>query len=397
FHRLFAFYYSQTNIGEVKRNIKRSYALIAVILSCTVVFLYSASILTKIPTELATIAAISAVTISLHRVSYVIMYALKKLVHIGISYGIAFVILAGVFFLSSVVIPDITTRYFAALGSGFVILAGFAAFNHYKILRKSSTSIVAKNAPHFYSPLTINDNTIESRFGVQLWECIPYFMYGTFFFVLLFADRVVSWFFNPVTIAASNGTTLPLAFNSIYHIGADPALLVILPVAVVQYVMTSPIYALVHNRAITLKVSESKKIDWFLKYSYQKLMVSSIAISITGVVILNFLAPYLVGVLGGSELSLRILAFSSIGVVFLSMLTANGIFMIFLGKAKALAAASFVAAVIAVAGGMILAQYGFENAVIAYLGATAFAAAATTILMGKAIRKAGSLLFSRYI
>jgi hypothetical protein len=397
YNRLFSFYYSQTNIGEVKRSIKRSYALAGVILSGTVAVLYGASVLANIPLELATIAAISTVTISLHRVSYVIMYALKKLAHIGISYSIAFATLAGVFFLAPDAIPDVTVRYFAALGSAFGVLSCFAIYHHYKIMGQSSTSIVAKNAPHFYSPLTVNDNTITSRLGVQVLECLPYFVYGTFYFVLLFADRAVAWFFNPAAVAAANGTILPLSFNSVYHIGADLALLIILPVAIIQYVITSPIYALVHNRAITLKVSESKKIDWFLQYSYRKLMAASIAVSIAGAVALNLAAPAIIGELGGSEASLRILAFASAGAVFLSMFAANGVFMIFLGKAKALAQVALAAALIVIVGGVLLAQYGFENAVIAYLAATMFAGLASTVIMRVAIRKAGSLLFARYI
>ncbi|HEV8406114.1 MAG TPA: hypothetical protein VGQ13_09455 [Nitrososphaera sp.] len=397
YNRLFSFYYSQTNIGEVKRSIKRSYTLAGVILSATVAALYSVSVFANIPLELATIAAISAVTISLHRVSYVIMYVLKKLAHLALSYTIAFAVLAGTFFLASDAIPDVTVRYFAALGGAFAVLCGFAIYHHYKIMGQSSTSIVAKNAPHFYSPLTVNDNTITSRFGVQLWECLPYFIYGTFYFVLLFADRAISWFFNPATVITTNGTILPLSFNSVYHIGADLALLVILPTAIIHYIITSPIYALVHNRAITLKVSESKKIDWFLQYSYRKLMAASIAVSVTGAVILNLAAPTVIGYLGGSEVSVRILAFASAGAVFLSIFAANGVFMIFLGKAKALAMVSLAAALIVSVGGVFLAQYGFENAVIAYLAATVFAGMASTIVMRVAIRKAGSLLFARYI
>jgi hypothetical protein len=360
--------------------------------------IFGVAVLANLPLELATVAAVSAVTISLHRVSYVIMYALKKLAHIGISYGIAFAALAGIFFLSADMIPDITVRYFAALASAFAVLSGFAAYHHYRIMGQSSTSIVAKDAPHFYSPLTVNDNTITSRFGVQIWECLPYFIYGTFYFVLLFADRAVAWFFNPATVAAANGTILPFSFNSVYHIGADLALLVILPTAIIQYVITSPIYALVHNRAVTLKVSESRKIDWFLQYSYRKLMMASLAVSIAGAVLLNLLAPGIISELGGSEVSLRILAFASAGAVFLSMFAANGVFMIFLGKAKALAQVAVVSALIVAAGGVLLAQqYGFESAVIAYLAATVFAAMASTVAMRVAIRKAGSLLFARYI
>ena len=397
YNRLFSFYYSQTNIGEVKRSIKRSYALAGVILSGIVAVLYGVAVIANIPLELATIAAISTVTISLHRVSYVIIYALKKLAHIGISYAIGFATLVALFFIAADAIPDVTVRYFAALGSAFAVLSGFAAYHHYRIMGHSSTSIVAKGAPHFYSPLTVNDNTITSRFGVQMWECLPFFIYGTFYFVLLFADRAVAWFSNPATVAAANGTVLPLSFNSVYHIGADLALLVVLPTVIIQYIITSPIYALVHNRAIKLKVSESTKINWFLQYSYRKLMIASIAVSIAGAVLLNMLAPAIIGELGGSEVSLRILAFASAGAVFLSIFAANGVFMIFLGKTKDLAQVALVSALIVAAGGTFLAQYGFENAVIAYLAATVFAAMASTVVMRLAIRKASSLLFARYI
>ncbi|HJS67947.1 MAG TPA: hypothetical protein VJ730_00875, partial [Nitrososphaera sp.] len=66
-------------------------------------------------------------------------------------------------------------------------------------------------------------------------------------------------------------------------------------------------------------------------------------------------------------------------------------------KAKALAQVALAAALIVIVGGVLLAQYGFENAVIAYLAATMFAGLASTVIMKVAIRKAGSLLFARYI
>src|SRR5579884_874375 len=60
YHRLFSFYYSQTNIGEVKRSIKRSYAIAAVILSASIAAIFIISVIENIPLELAAIAAISA-------------------------------------------------------------------------------------------------------------------------------------------------------------------------------------------------------------------------------------------------------------------------------------------------------------------------------------------------
>lgn len=398
YHRLFSFYYSQTNIGEVKRSIKRSYTIASIILTAVIAVICMVSIIENIPLQLAAITAISAATISLHRLSYVIMYVLKKLQHIAIAYAGAFVAIIAVFFLTPVIISDITLRYFLSLASSFAVLSAFAIYHHYRIMGQSSTSIVAKNAPHFYSPITVNDNTIISRFSVQIWECLPYFMYGTLYFVMLFADRIISWFSNPHTVTATNGTVLPISFNSVYHIGADLALLIIVPTAVLQYILTSPIYMLVHNRAVNLKVSEKHKIDLFLNTSYRKVMITSIAVSFASAAILSLAGPsIIIGYLGGSETSIRIMTFASIGDIFLPIFAANGIFLMFFGRAKALAMIALTSALIVSIGGIILAQYGFENIVFAYMASMIFAAAASTIVMQKTMKQAGSWLFSRYI
>ncbi len=397
FNRLFSFYYSQTNIGEVKRSIKRSYVLIGTILAGVSAIVYGASLAANIPAELAAITIFSAVTISLHRTSYVILYALKKTSHLVASYLIAFTTIFAVYFMGSPILPDISTRYFVSLGAAFAVLSAFAIYHHHKIIGKSSTAIVVGQAPHFYSPISINDNTIASRFGVQLWECLPYFLFGTFYFAMLFGDRIISWIFNPHIAVAANGVALPLSFNSVYHIGADLALLVILPTAIVQYILISPIYALAYNRAITLKVPEMKQVDRFLRHSYRQLLIASIATSGASAVILNIMGPLIIAHLGGAQVSLHILWYASIANIMMSVFVANSIFMIFLGRVKTLAIVSIVSAIIVVAGGVFLARSGFENIVFAYLASTVVAATSSTIYMSKILRNAGSRLFSRYI
>jgi len=138
YHRLFSFYFSQTNIGEVKRSIRRSYAVAGIILSATVAVIYIVCAIANIPLALATIASVSTITISLHRVSYVIMYALKKLGHLAISYASAFAVLMSVFTMMPDLLPDVTVRYFAALGSAFAVLCGFAIYHHYRIMGNNS-------------------------------------------------------------------------------------------------------------------------------------------------------------------------------------------------------------------------------------------------------------------
>jgi hypothetical protein len=396
FQRLFSFYYSQTNIGEVKRSIKRHFALMGIILFAAVAGIYVLSSLAGISFELASVAAISTITVALHRLSYVILYVLKKLLHLVLSYAGAFLALGIVFFLLAPSMPDITTRYFAALGTAFAVLSGFAIYHHYKIMGQSSTSIVSKGAPHFYSPLTVNDNTIASRFSVQLWECLPLFVFGTSYFAILFGDRIISWVFNPIS-AIAGGVALPISFNSAYHVGADLALIVMLPAILIQYVLAAPIYILVHNRAISLKVSEKHKIERFLRRSYAKIIVASILASSAAAIGINLLAPQVMAILGGTEQSARIMMYASVGAVLLSAFGANSLFMIFLGKLKELAIASVFSAGVVLAGGVFAATYGFENIVLAYLAGSAVAALLSTVVMAATMKDASSRLFSRYV
>ena len=199
FQRLCSFYYSQTNIGEVKRSVKRHFAMIGLFLSCATAGIYASSSLAGIPSELATIAVISMVTVAIHRLSFVIMYVMKRFVQIAVAYGGAFLVLIMVYYLLPNLSTDNTSRYFAALGAAFGILSAFSAWNHYKVMGQKSATLVSKRAPHFYSPLTVNDDTISSRFGVQLWESLPIFGYGTFFFLLLFRNKSIM---NGVRIVA---------------------------------------------------------------------------------------------------------------------------------------------------------------------------------------------------
>src|SRR5712692_8665376 len=77
FSRLFVFYHEQTNIGEVKRLLKRSYFLLSIILCAAVLSLYAYAYFEHLPNGLIEVTIISTVTISIHRTSFMIIYALK--------------------------------------------------------------------------------------------------------------------------------------------------------------------------------------------------------------------------------------------------------------------------------------------------------------------------------
>jgi hypothetical protein len=400
FTRLFSFYYSQTNIGEVRRILKRNYVMIAIMLTIILAALYIIAIFANIPYELMNLTAISTITISLHRSSYMIMYALKKLRQIIIAYSLAFAALLSIYlFTPESILPDPVTRYFVALVTSFAILSAFAIYQHYTIITNRSMSTArGKSFPNFYSIMTVNSRTIKSRFSVQWWDNMPYFVFGIFYFIMLFGDRILSWIFNPETVSAINGTTLPMAFNSIYHIGADLALFILVPTTIIQYIIISPIYSLTNNRALELKLSEDKEIDHFLRRSYIKLLIASLTVSLVAYVILNLIGPGLIlNYLGGSETSIQILHYASIGNVLLSVFNANSMFIIFLNRAKILAIITIVAVILVVTLGIILAQSGFENIVKAYLVSTTTGMVISALYVAKIMRKAGSKFFSRYV
>ena len=392
FNRLFLFYTAQTNMGEVKRLQKRTYCLVGAVLSAAVCALFAIGYVTGIPTNLVGIMAISTVTVSLHRASYMIIYALKKLGQLIVAYSAAFTLLLCVYYFGSPIISDNVTRYFAGLVTAFVALSIFSVYQHYKLLKVNTVTISA-DKPHFYNPISRTDKTIKSKFIVQLWEVTMYSLYGTFYLVTMFADRILSWIYNPLVI--KEGLGLPFAFNSVYHAGADLALVVLLPASIIQYVMMEPVHMHMNNVSITIKVSQANVLVKYIENMYKKLLLVTIFSSVTTALVLNLAEPYVMSHVAFSHTSIHVLQVASIANVFLSFFTANALLLMLTNKIKFLAVVAMISALIVLVGGILFARYGFENLVFAYLIASVFLGVTSTIYANKVVKKAGSILFSR--
>jgi len=392
FNRLFLFYTAQTNMGEVKRLQKRTYCLVGAVLSAAVCALFAIGYVTGIPTNLVGIMAISTVTVSLHRASYMIIYALKKLGQLIVAYSAAFASLLCVYYFGSPIISDNVTRYFAGLVTAFVALSIFSVYQHYKLLKVNTVTISA-DKPHFYNPISRTDKTIKSKFIVQLWEVTMYSLYGTFYLVTMFADRILSWIYNPLVI--KEGLGLPFAFNSVYHAGADLALVVLLPASIIQYVMMEPVHMHMNNVSITIKVSQANVLVKYIENMYKKLLLVTIFSSVTTALVLNLAEPYVMSHVAFSHTSIHVLQVASIANVFLSFFTANALLLMLTNKIKFLAVVAMISALIVLVGGILFARYGFENLVFAYLIASVFLGVTSTIYANKVVKKAGSILFSR--
>ncbi len=398
FSRLFYLYYSQRNIDEVKRVLKRNYVMVAAILTIATGALYGFAYFTNIPFNLVTITVISTTTVSLHRTSYMIIFALRKLGHLIIAYSMAFTSLLLVYnFLPHQLMSDPILRYFTALVSSFVVLSIFAIYHHFKITRKNSTTVIGDERPHFFKFVSVTDKSIKSKFSIQLWETMPQFLFGTLYFVMIFADRIISWISNP--IIAANGIILPMGFNSMYHAGADLALAVILPTSIIQYLIMIPVSTRINNMNLTHKVSEMKKIHKFLQDRYKKLLLATIFVSLITAGILNLMAPQIITTshFATSQVSLHVFRFASISNVFMAIFAANSSFMMFMNRVKPCVVISIMSAIIVAGGGFLLVHWGVENIVFSYMASTIVAAVTSTLFARRIAKNAGNILFARFV
>lgn len=391
FQRLFLMNYSQSNRSEARRSVTRNFVLTSfIIMGCaSVLFLFG--YLINAPTSLVLLSIASLVMVSLHRASYMIIYALKKLKILVASYSVALLSLTAIYYLTSDLISDIVIRYLAALGAAFVVLCISSAYAYHKTF---SSSKKTEAHPHFYNSPEGIKNSIRARVRILLWDGIPYYVLGTFLFVMMFGDRLLSWFFNPA-LHTSN-TPLPLLFNVTYHVGADPATLVFLVTSIAQYMITAGFYYEIGSITRTSKLTQVGVVDEFLKKRYRKLLLVSLATSCCVAIILNLTGSELIAHLGASPVSLNILKITSVGNVFVSVFLANIMFATFLNRIKALAIIAIFAALIVGLGGFILVQNGVENIPYAYLAAAIVSASLSSAYMMRIIKNAPNIYLARF-
>jgi len=400
FSRLLFSSYEQKNIGEFKRTMQRTYVVVGTMLVGMVGLVIIVSMYFGLPFQLAAISSAAAASVSLHRTSFMVLYALKKFKGLMISYAAAFLMLLAAYFLFPVdtTPTDIAGRYFVSLGAAFGILGAFAAFYHYQIFVEvfGRKKVLDNSVPSFYSPPTIIHDTIKSRFSVQAWESIPYLLFGTLYFVIIFGDRVLSWMLNNHELLASNGAFLPFVFNSEYHAGADMALLVLIPVAIVQYIVIAPIHTMINNKMASMRVLELDALNNFLRHRYKQLIFISLIVTAIPALILNALGYQIIDIVGGSDASVQIMRYASVANVLLSVFIANNQFLMLLNKPKIPVIIAAGTAAIIMLGGWMVGQQNPFNIVFSYLLGAAVSAGVSTLFVTKSIKNGAMQLLSRY-
>ena len=395
FQRLIVFYYNQYNLSEVKRALRRSYYLSGGLVAGIIGGVYLFGVLAHVPAQYTVLTMISASTIFAHRVSYILIYALRKFTQIVVSYAAALVSLLAVYFLMYNIIPISLTRYLVSLGIAVVVLSMVPIYYSVKVFTANSVYALGDTKRNPLNTIVVNSKTIMSNFSVQLWEGLPYYLFGMLFFAMLFGDRVLSWVYNPVHSA--NGIPLPMVFNSAYHVGADVALLVIFPAAVIQFAVMTPISEQLSNLTTKITVTQAEEVDGFLKHRYNILLASSVLAAMAVAFTLFVFAPVVESWIGGTETSVFVLRMAALSNVCMAIFMANTLFLIFLNKIRSLVGVALAGVSILGVGGIIFAHLGVENIVRMYMLSAATAMILSTILVAIALKKPASLFFSRYM
>lgn len=406
FTRILSFYHAQANMGEIKRVVKRSYMVTGLLLVSTISMIYYFFSISGIPLGFTIAVTTITTLIALHRSSFIAIYTLKKYKDLVLSYLTAFMVFSVIYFISGRYSSDVTIKYFTSLIFAFSTLFVFAFNAQSKIIGKKSASHVIPNAPHFYAPLNVKEKTLKSNFKIQFLENIPFFLFGTFFFILLFSDRIISWFFSPETLVLG-GFVMPFSFNFVYHFGADIAMiLIMIPTTLVQYFMMIPLYTSITNESAKLSSDNVKKMDGFFRRKYTNLLLASIVVSSFVALLLNIFVNeniliYLAGgsvTMANASIMLEILRYASLANVFLSALyITNSYFLMLFNRMKTMALITVASALILVSLGLLFASLGFQNIIFAYLSATMTAVFLSTAYTVSLMKRPSSLFFAKYM
>lgn len=395
FQRVYSFYFDQYNLSEVRRAIRRSAYLTVGLVALADASIYGVTWITHIPFELTVIAMVAASSILLHRVSYVLVYSLKRFGEIVASYAVALATLILVYSYTYNLIPLTLDRYLTSLGVAIVVLSVLPLYYGYRVFTAKTAGSLSQTKANPLNTMKVNKRTIMSNFRIQFWEAFPYYLFGMLFFAMLFGDRVMSWFFNPNHVA--NGIQLPLVFNSTYHLGADVALLVIFPAAIAQYAIMSPVSEQLNNLVTKTSVGDIGAVDRFLRHRYALTVSISAAVAAVVAFFLFVFSWNIEAIIGGTSTSVFVLQMASVSNIFMVIFMANCLFLIFMNKIKALVGVTAAALLILTQAGFILARWGYQDLAYAYLIAAIVAMVISYQFVVWTLDRPGSLFFSRYI
>ncbi|MEK6851726.1 MAG: hypothetical protein AABY30_04220, partial [Candidatus Thermoplasmatota archaeon] len=292
-----------------------------------------------LPLAIAGLGAGYLVLIGMYRLAVTPVFAMKKFVAMIAMSLAALVAMFGTYHILVAAGLDRVGAVVASQAVGLAILLAVSLLTMWAIVFAEREEVRRPEDPPFYARRELPKKVNPPRFWVLALEGTPYLLYGTMYFIFLFADRLVSWF-------GSQAGPYALNYNSAYQIGADLALLVLVPITAIKYPIIYRFSEFLENRS---KLSPSDRPEAFCRgvaAFHNGLTVRVAAASLTCVVVAYVLAPNLVGFAGGAADSVAVFRLSLIGVVLFSLFLSNAVFAMAFRRIGAMALLLVVAAVL---------------------------------------------------
>jgi len=172
-----------------------------------------------------------------------------------------------------------------------------------------------EDVPPFYSRPVPPTKVKPPRLSVMMFRGWDNLVYGSFYFVFLFADRILA------ALAGGN-----LQYNAQYHMGADLALLLIIVASLVRFSRIHPFTRLAEMESRRLHLHSSGKMSRFLSAYYTRMMLLTGAITAVAASILLVFSPQIIALVGGSAHSVDVFRIAVLANIFFSLFATNAVY-----------------------------------------------------------------------
>ena len=218
------------------------------------------------------------------------------------------------------------------------------------------------------------------RFWALLFDSLPQFLFGTWFFLFLFGDRLVLWI---SAVARTSG------YNAGYQIGVDSALLMIVPISAIHVPLFMRLSERLDDLALRTRCYDRQGFARSIGQAYSALVmrVSIPAAAICAIALL--LADQIIDAVGGDGTSVRVFRTAIIGMFMFSLFLSNAALLAIFRRTALTGALLLVAAIMNIVLTSVFASLiAPAAAVLGFLLSSLFLAVASLISIARMSRRA---------
>jgi O-antigen/teichoic acid export membrane protein len=229
-------------------------------------------------------------------------------------------------------------------------------------------------------------NVRPPRLWALLFDSLPQLLFGTLFFLFLFADRLVLWVTSPARDAG---------YNMAYQIGVDTALVMIVPISAIQFPLMRRLSERLEDVALRTGCGDASTFSASVGGVYRLLMVRMAGAAGAICALAFTLSNEIVGIAGGDSSSVGVFEAALVGIFFSALFLSTAAFVMTFRRIADMGALLLVAAVtnVTVSVGFVM-LVGPSWAVVGFVVGSLVLALASFAYVASLIRRADHAYYS---